>query len=579
MTTFLSYQRYTKDFARQQNARTQQILDQLALNLDNYINDLLRLSLTPYSNLQVIQTLDSMPATTEFEKLQKRRQIEEFLNQMIVTPRLDILQTYIIADQVYSSGRAVTIEPLNPNYADEDWYKLALSTQDPVFIPGRKRLNSNPTVKIFSIAKQIRSPEHVSQPLAVIKVDANYSGIEEICNRVYFGEQGGLLIMDSNENIIYSKLPHDMGYIELYEQVKTHQDLQFNLTLNGKSYLAASSAISHTDWTIISINSIKELNQSAEVTRNYSFLVTIICSLLACIVLFLLIRAFLNPLMRIIRLIKEVSLGNLSVRFPDNRSDEIGYLGSSFNSMVFRIKEMLEENARLNKENYETKYLQKEAQLKALSSQIRPHFIYNTLNTISLLVQVGDNEAAVDNIDRLSLILRGLANLNKEITLQTEVELLEAYLFIQKTRFRERLEYTIEIDKQFYGFLIPALTLQPLVENSVIHGCEKRKTTTHIRVYSKLENQTFRLFLEDDAQGMDEETLVQLKKKLESASMDTIEEENHNVLQGGIGMINVNRRIKLRYGEAFGLFLHCRSGTTIVEVHFPYPHNLNERDT
>jgi len=579
LVTLLSYNRYTKDFAEQSNIRAKQILDQLSLNLDNYISDLLQLSLTPYNNYQVIRALETMPSSNEYEQLLKRREIEGFLNQMIVSPRLDILQAYIIADQVYTNGRAVTVEPLAEDFAHQEWYKQALSTQDPIFIPGQKRVESNPTVKIFSIARQIRSFENITKRLAVIKVDANYSGIEEICDRVDFGEQGGLFIMDKSDNIIYSKLPKNVDRNMIYNRIKQDTDTLFNLSSNGKRYLVATSAISHTDWTIVSLNSLKEMNRNAEITRSFTILITIICSFLACIILYVLVQTFLNPLMRIVRLMKEVKLGNLSVRFPDQRADEIGYLGSAFNSMIERINEMLEENERLYKEIYESKYLQKEAQLKALSSQIRPHFMYNTLNTISLLIQVGESDQAVSNIDRLSLILRGMANINKEITLQTELDLLEAYLFIQKTRYGDRLEYSIEIDKHFYNYLIPALTLQPLAENAVVHGCEGRKSPTHIRIYSRLEGHILHLFIEDDAGGMDEEALAVLKVKLLGASNDIPSENQANGLKGGIGMINVNRRIKLLYGDAYGLFIQSRDGIMTVEIRFPYPNNNLQSST
>lgn len=570
LITLLSYARYTKDFAEQSNARAKQILDQLALNLDNYISDLLQLSLTPYNNYQVIQALETMPSSSEYEQLLKRRQIEGFLNQMIVSPRLDILQAYIIADQVYTSGRAVSVEPLVDDFQQEDWYKQALSTQDPIFIPGQKRVESNPTIRIFSIAKQIRSFDNITKRLAVIKVDANYSGIEEICDRVDFGKQGGLFIMDKSRNIIYSKLPGNIDMDQISSSIRPESQPLLNISSRGQRYLVATSSIKNTNWTLVSINSLKEFNRNAAITRTFMILITILCSIFACIILYFLIRTFLNPLMRIVRLMKEVKLGNLSVRFPDLREDEIGYLGSSFNSMIDRISEMLDENERLIKENYETKYLQKEAQLRALSSQIRPHFIYNTLNTISLLVQMEESDTAVSNIDKLSMILHGMANINKEISLQMELELLKAYLFIQKTRYGDRLEYSLDIDDQYYNFLMPALTLQPLVENAVIHGCEGRKSPTHIRLYNRVAGNTLRLFIEDDGGGMDKKELKVLQEKLEDVPNPMSLEESSDILKGGIGMVNVNRRIKLRFGEDYGLFLQSRSGVMIVEVRFPY---------
>lgn len=570
--TLLSYDRYTQDFQKQSNERTKQILDQLSLNLDNYIDDLFRLSLSPYNNLQVLQLLDSPAPESEYEQLQRERQIEDFLNQMIVTPRLDILQVYIItADQVYMNGRAVNVEPLDADFRDEEWYELALSTQAPIFLPARKTIKSNPGVEVFSVVKQLRSLQDTTKPLAVIKVDANYSGIANIADKVDLGARGGLLIADRNENVIYSSI-RNMHVGKLYEETRGSPVSQFLLREQGEHYLVASSEIERAGWTVVSLNSVDELNRGAVVTRNFTIAIAALCSLAACAVLFFMIRAFLRPMLQMVALMKQVKLGNLSVRFPGHRSgDEIAYLGNSFNSMLERIEEMMSENTRLAKEVFETRYLQKEAQIHALVSQIRPHFIYNTLHTIGALIQVGRAEQATDNLEKLSFILRGFASIDQTIPLRKEIELLEAYLGIQKSRFGERLAYEIGVDPALWELRIPAILLQPIVENSVVHGCEERRETTTIRIAAAFEGRVLALSVRDDGNGIPEDELLALRDRMRTGFEPALEEAGKWELKRGIGLTNVHNRLRMRYGEAYGLKIDSASGRgTTVTATLPY---------
>jgi len=572
IVSMLSYERYTLDFQRQSNERTQQIIDQVSLNIDNYIDDLFRLSLSPYNNLQVLKLLDAPPPASPLEQLMRERQIEDFLNQMIVTPRLDILQVYIItADRVYTNGRATFIEPLDPDFRKQEWYRRALGTQKPIFLPAEQSIPSNPGVKIFSVVKQLRSLDNTTRPLAVIKVDANYSGIQNICDKVNLGVRGGLLIADRDGNAIYSSIREaDAG--RLYREVERSRLSQFQIRENGEPYLVASTRIDRAGWTVISLSSVRELNKSAVVTRNFTIAVAAACALLASVVLFVMIRTFLKPLMRIVALMKQVKLGNLAARFPENGGeDEIGYIGTSFNAMLGRIEEMLAENTRLTKEVYETRYLQKEAQIHALVSQIRPHFIYNTLHTIGALIQVGRTEQATDNLEKLSFILRGYASIDQSIPLRKEIELLEAYLGIQQSRFGDRLTYEIRIDEALRDFPIPAILLQPIVENSVIHGCEERKETTAIRITGRIAGRTAELVVADNGGGIPEAKLRHLKEKMGAEAGLQVEEANPWKLRTGIGLTNVHNRLRMRYGEPYGLEIESGPGGTVVKATLPYP--------
>jgi two-component system sensor histidine kinase YesM len=240
--------------------------------------------------------------------------------------------------------------------------------------------------------------------------------------------------------------------------------------------------------------------------------------------------------------------------------------------MVSRIDEMLVENTRLTKEVYETRFLQKEAQMNALFSQIRPHFIYNNLHTIGAMIHIGHTEQAIDNLEKLSLILRGFANIDKDITLRKEIELLEAYLDIQKSRFGERLDYSIDIDPLLLSFPLPALLLQPLVENSVIHGCEERKEKTTIRIYTQVINNRLEIIVEDNANGISQQKLAELSEKMKAESEVLLDKTGKWEPTSGIGLLNVYRRIRIRYGEPFTLHIESVLGQeTQVRILLPYP--------
>lgn len=574
LVTFFSYLQYTKWFEREASGKIQQIVDQAALNIDTYLDDLFRLSLYPYRNDLLMNALDEdEQQISELRRLEKTWMIEDFLDEIMIFPRDDILRVFVITEQsIYTSARVQTTIDQSPPLTAYDWYNQALRTQDSIFVPAHlEQMVKNPKYMVFSIVKQLRSIKDTDKTLGVIKVDANYKGIEAIGNRIHMGEQGGLFIIDSQQNVIYSTTStKDAGKFRpiIQEFTQSNQASGSTVEVNHQDYLINSTHIDRANWTIIAVNSLQELNKQATHTRNIAFIAAILCSLLAIGIFSFYIKRFLTPLLKMVRLMRDIHLGNLSVTFPDNRPDEIGYLGSSFNEMVRKIKLMLSENTKLVEEMYEVKLAQQEAQMGALFNQIKPHFIYNTLNMISLLMQSGKEEQAINYINKLSYIMRSITHWQKEVTLKHEIELLQSYLSIQSGRFEDRLAYQIDIDSELESYCVPAFILQPVVENAVIHGCELKKTTTTIRIFSVIQANSFNLVVQDDGKGMDEHTLKMLQHKLQQ---QTEQDEIPFSSKGhGIGLTNVNKRIKLKYGNAYGLTVESRIDKgTVVRIMLP----------
>lgn len=561
------YNQYSLSLLEQSSMKAQQIVELSALNIETYLDDLYRLCLSPYYDQDVIDALDKSIDDSNLISLYRTRTIEDFLEQILIIPRQDILRVFIFTDKVYKGERLPSTIDNTQNYHDFDWYHKVMETREPILVSAHlEQIIKNPKKIVFSIVNVLRSTRNTDKILGVIKVDANYSSIKNICNQPNFGENGGIYIIDTNQQIIFSNM-HNFSskeYIEMYETIEANHNKYKEISIGGNDYIINSAEIKDSNWTMIGVTSFNTINKKILIVRNRAFMIALICFIGSLLIISFYLYMFLHPLSDIISTIKKIQGGNLNVTFPITSKDELGYLAHSLNNMVSELQKMFEENHQLVSEIYEAKYLQKEAQINSLFSQIQPHFIYNTLNMISMLIQSKKYSEAVNNINKLSTMLRGLSNLDKDIRIATEIEFLDAYLSIQKNRYIDRLNYEISIDQSIYDNVIPALTLQPIVENSVIHGCEAKKETTLIRISSDITNDTITLIVEDNGVGMSHENLVALRTKLMNDNDTTIGiklSEKGN----GIALVNVNRRLQIKFGDNYGLVVDSKlnHGTTV----------------
>ncbi|MNZ39770.1 Sensor histidine kinase YehU [compost metagenome] len=584
----LSYLKYTSDFKEQAADQVQQTIDQVSINISNYMDDLFRLSLATYRNNEVMESLEVQYPLDSIDQLYKRRLLEGFLDEIMIYPRKDIVRVFILSDDIYWSGRFPLSLDTSIPFQQYPWFQEALTTKEPIFVPAnQQQMVKNDKAKVFSIVKQLRSINHTDKILGAIKVDANYEGIRNISEKVNVGQEGSFFIIDQQHNIVYAN-NQNTELLEEYRKIPIQSTPLVTKDQNNRKILVNFAEIEEVNWTIVAVNSLNELNRNSIQTRNAAFLFAVLCSLLSIIVLAFFVKRFLRPLLDIVRLMKKVEQGRLDVRFPDPSPDEIGYLGTSFNALVEKVNDMLQENTSLVKEVYEAKLLQQEAQINALQSQIRPHFIFNTLNMISLLMQSNQQEKAVEHIQRLSFLLRSMTTWDKEVTLKREIELLRAYLDIQCSRFEDRLEYRISIEENLMAAPVPPFIFQPIVENAVIHGCEAKRGKTLIHIYSLQSEAKIVFVVEDNGKGMDEAALHSLQEKLrlggELDESDRYEDASpplplqQRTSGTGIGLVNIDKRIKMKYGSDYGLQVDSTLGKgTVITITFP-PTLLNKDD-
>ena len=562
--TILSDRSYRNDLIAQSTQSTRQLLEQLSINLDTYIDELFRLCLSPYYNKRVMEQLESTPATAA-ERLNKQRIIEDYLTEVMTLPRSDILRAYIFSNGVYSSSKTRVGSALD-GYSKEEWYQQALSSHTAVFLPAHHEGAGRGALEVFSVVQRINSMSNSSNPVGVIRVDANYQGIKAVCDRAGIQAGGALFIWDDAGNQMYSN--NQTGQAELAAALNTSHPFEsniedFSFRLEGQEYLVHSQRLRTTDWRIIDVHSMHVLTAAAESARNKALAFALLCAVLGVAVSIPLVRVFLRPMFHITQLMHTAQSGDLTVRAVSGGHDEFSYLADSFNNMLAQIQEQTARNDLLTRQIYEARYLEKEAQYTALCNQIQPHFLFNALNTIHLLIKTDQSEEAVQSIAMLATLLRGMVNAGREISLRAEMKLVESYLSLQQKRYRG-LQYTLPDVTAWETYLLPALTIQPIVENALVHGCEPKRGGAQITVTLKETADALLLCVQDNGLGMAEEKERHLQEALAQSTFDPEKQE------GGVGLVNIARRVQLRFGPEYGLRFETKRGQgTCVTLRLP----------
>ncbi len=575
--SYLNYQRYSRQVTEQTIAQTQQIIEQTGSNIHIYLNELNRLTLAPYYNDDVLDSLELSPSSPE-EQLYASRTIGDFLSSVMTLPRDEILRVYIMNDKnIYSYTRTPYEMADFDSYQESSWYKQAALQTKPIYIPPHleKAFGSRKT-PIFSIVRPIRSKKDNDVLLGVIKVDADYSGIRKICDRVELKEGGALIILNDENQIIYqTNEQFGSDFLSFFSPSGTTTKEHFFTGPDGKQYIWNHYAIASSGLKIIALNSYSELMEPMRENMRKTILLTLACIMTSIAVFTLFIRKFLAPLNTIISLMKKVESGDLDVQAPVRTKDEIGYLTLSFNRMINHLKQFVHRNTQLVKQVYETNYLYKESQYNALCNQIKPHFMYNTLNTISLLVKCSENAKAVSAIESFSSYLGGIMNADKEIPLENEIQICLAYLSIMQMRYEDKLTYRIAVDPCLYQCQIPSLSLQTLVENAVKHGCEKSRGNVHIDLVSALLPNGYLIQISDNGPGIEPDKLCEINAKLQNSigteeipsGMSDFQDAKP---QGSIGLINICRRLLLKFGKDARIQIDSALGTgTTITLHIP----------
>lgn len=443
-------------------------------------------------------------------------------------------------------------------FQNERWYREAAENPEEIqlisVVTGRNIVTnrSYSIDDVFSLAKAVQDPE-TGEVLGVILLDIRHDIIQSSINGVTIGEKGFVFVMDQEDNIVYTPV-NGIVYRVNPKWVKAMEPM--SVQIQGGSYQIRSELSPYTGWRTVGVFSMDEVMSSVNTIVYILFTCVIISLVLVVIVSFKFSRTLTNPIFKLKRLMKQAESGDLTVRFNFQHNDEIGELGQSFNHMIARIDQLIQ-MVYVEQENKRT------AEMKSLQEQIKPHFLYNTLDTISWMARDYDAEDIVRLVDALTNMFRiGLSHGKDIITVKEEITHVSNYLYIQKIRYKDKLNYVIHVDESLYAIEVPKLILQPLVENAIYHGVKAKRGGGTITITGVPEGENLVFTVQDDGAGMPQEKVEELNRRMSERSV--LDE------QKSFGLFYIRERIQLCYGTGYGVHVESALGEgTRVTITLP----------
>lgn len=443
-------------------------------------------------------------------------------------------------------------------FQNERWYREASENPEEIqlisVVTGRNIVTnrSYSIDDVFSLAKAVQDPE-TGEVLGVILLDIRHDIIQSSINGVTIGEKGFVFVMDQEDNIVYTPV-NGIVYRVNPKWVKAMEPM--SVQIQGGSYQIRSELSPYTGWRTVGVFSMDEVMSSVNTIVYILFTCVIISLVLVVIVSFKFSRTLTNPIFKLKRLMKQAESGDLTVRFNFQHNDEIGELGQSFNHMIARIDQLIQ-MVYVEQENKRT------AEMKSLQEQIKPHFLYNTLDTISWMARDYDAEDIVRLVDALTNMFRiGLSHGKDIITVKEEITHVSNYLYIQKIRYKDKLNYVIHVDESLYAVEVPKLILQPLVENAIYHGVKAKRGGGTITITGVPEGENLVFTVQDNGAGMPQEKVEELNRRMSERSV--LDE------QKSFGLFYIRERIQLCYGTGYGVHVESTLGEgTRVTITLP----------
>jgi two-component system sensor histidine kinase YesM len=536
------YNKFAETAEKNTFLSNQQIVEQVNSNLGIYLKGM----------AEVFELVDQKIRSSQ--GIPNTRLIEQL--ETILDTRDDIVSMALFT----SEGELVTGLPMtemrtNTRLTEQSWFRSALENPNHLSysLPHIQNLYKGEYKWVVSMSKGITITRNNETIQAVVLVDVNFKTIDDLCRKVSLGKKGYVYIIDESAgNMIYHP-QQQLIYIGLkYENVEQALKYTYGSYLdesNGEKRLITINTVNNIGWKIIGVSYMDEIvTTRKEISGFISWL------LLLVIAFVLLISAFMSakisqPIKRLERSMRKVEQGDFDIHIPIPGDDEVGRLSRRFNLMVARIRELMEQNIH----EQEAK---RKSELDVLQSQINPHFLYNTLNSVVRMAGSGKSEDVITMITSLSKFFRiSLSKGKRIITVQEELEHIRNYLIIQKVRYKNKFDYEIIADEKVLTCKTLKLVLQPLVENAIYHGIEMMVDEGHIRISAEIVDRQIVFKVSDNGLGIPPDRLALI------LSGEVKSDEG-----SGVGFKNVHERIRLTFGEPYGLQVNSvlEEGTTVI---------------
>lgn len=544
------YNRFVSSTEEMMIENNNQLIDQINLNLNKYLRNMMGILDSIY--FSGIKKID-----LEAESL------DEEMNLLY-----EANKDYLISIACFSEdGTIVGATPIsnlkqNLDVTTQNWFMQANDEIENLHFstPHVQNLFENNSFGyhwVVSLSRVVELTKGGTISRGILLVDMNFSGIEQLFKKINENQSGFVYLMDSNGEIIYhprQKLVYSNLVIENNKVAATYEDGVHEEIFNFQDRIVTIKTVGYTGWKIVSVIPTSEFTMNFNQMKFFAGIIVAFTSILMLFGNMIVSHIIANPIKKLESSVKDLEYGNLNLDIYVGGSYEIQHLGRTIISVVSQMRNLMDEIV-IEQE------AKRKSELDALQSQINPHFLYNTLDSIVWMVESEKYKDAISMVTALANLFRISISKGKTIiTIRDEIEHARSYLAIQKVRYKNRFDIQVDIDSQINECSTIKLIVQPLLENAIYHGVGFMDDDGEIVVKGYAQNQDIYIDVIDNGPGM-----------TESVVRDLLTDDTRIHAKGsGIGIRNVHQRIQLYYGRDYGLKIDSEPDVgTKITIHLP----------
>ena len=558
------YQRFANRTEDMTITSTRQLLDQTSVNLEDYLRNMRRISDT--MSYDVIKDKDLADDTIDNE-----------MNVLYEANKDDLVSCALYSSEgKLISATPVSIERKNNDIKDQEWFVEAQDQIENLHFstPHVQNLFDDPTYRyswVISLSSAVELTDNGRNSLGVLLVDMNYDTIRRMLENVNdVSSEQYVYLCDDTGRIIYHprqmQIASGMYKENNLEDVK-YEDGSHEERFEGKKRIVVVDTVSYTGWKLISVIPVESFRMGMISMKYFVIMLVSLAFLIILVMNRLISNRVAYPIIALNDSVKNMEEGDEGSRLYIGGSSEVRHLGNT-------LQQSFDRNRQLMKDVVQKQEEKRKAELDVLQSQINPHFLYNTLDSIVWMIEGEKYKEAVFMITQLASLFRiSLSRGKTIIPIADELQHAENYMNIQKTRFKNSFTVSFEIDEEIKEYSIVKLVVQPILENAVYYGVKDMDDEGMITVRGHLEDNDIYIEVSDNGFGMQQEMADQL-----------LVDDNRVHKQGsGVGLINVHRRLQLRYGQQYGLIIVTEPDEGMkVTIHIPaiiYKEGMQEADS
>lgn len=568
VTILIFYYKSVSDIRSQTLSLSHTITKQFSRTFELYVQDIEKLSVSIFGDPAIQGSLLDHYASRDAVK---QNEIELSINSRLFThlqprPQLQSIYIFSLDDYVYFVSKA-SGPKVSFSLREESWYTGPESMNGGKFrlLPvSMEATGANSREQVISFVRNINRIPY-REIIAYMKININVNVIEDMLvnsngnevernMRVFMATDAGQIVYD-NKGELTGQADGELTAASL-----ARQGGDGDISWQGKRYLYTIEKSAYTGWNTMILIPNDFLLSKQNSLRYILVLVGLLATLLIAVVSYVLSHQISLPLSYLMKKMSRVEQGDFSQRMEVQGNNEIGRLSRIYNNMLDSI-------SRLINEVYESKLVEKNAQLSALQAQINPHFLYNTLNIMKSISRIRGIEEVAEMSESLAELFQySMKNLQHPVPLRSELDHIGNYMKIQQHRFSGRFELRSDIPGTLLQASVLKLTIQPLIENAIIHGLGRMRSGGCIELGARRSGRLLVIEVSDNGVGMDERRLVELRRSLAAANRFPEDEDDKQ----GIGLRNIGQRIQLMYGEQYGIAIDSSPGRgTVVRLEFP----------